>query len=193
VKFDIAGAVWLLLAIAVGASGGLAKLRPPAPQLILLAVTLALITADRCSRSFREWNDALDLRAVVALHLTRFVGLYFLVLCRRGELPSEFAMPAGWGDILVATLAVLMLAGWSQFGHKRGVLLAWNTVGLIDILFVVVTAGRVGWRDPNAMAALLRLPLNLLLTFLVPLIIASHLLLFRRVCARGVAAKPRDG
>jgi hypothetical protein len=180
-KFVVAAILWLLLAIAVGTSGELAKLKPPAPQLILLGLTAALVGADRWSRLFREWNEALDLRAILALHLTRFVGFYFLVLCRRGELPSQFAIPAGWGDILVATAAVLMLAGWSRFGNKRAVLLAWNTLGFIDILFVVVTAARVGWRDPNAMAALLRLPLNLLLTFLVPLIIASHLLLFRRL------------
>ena len=183
-KFVVGGLLWLVVAIAVGASGGIAKLRPPAPQLILLGLTAALVAVDRWSRSFRGWNDALDLRAVVALHLTRFVGLYFLVLCRRGELPPSFAVPAGWGDILVATVAVFVLAGWSRFGNKRGVLLAWNIVGLIDILFVVVTAGRVAWRDPNAMGALLRLPLNLLLTFLVPLIIASHLLLFRRLSRR---------
>jgi len=42
---------------------------------------------------------------------------------------------------------------------------------------VVVTAARLGVADPESMAALLQLPLSLLPTFLVPLIIASHVVL----------------
>jgi hypothetical protein len=181
VRFVVAGLLWLLAAIAVGASGVLEKLRPPAPQLLLVALTAALIAVQRLSTSFREWLDAVDPRAIVALHLTRFVGFYFLALYGRGELPHDFAVRGGWGDIIVATLAVVLLAGWSKFGNKRGVLSLWNLIGLADILFVVVTAAKAAFRDPQSMAALLRLPLSLLPTFLVPLIIASHLLLFRRL------------
>ena len=55
---------------------------------------------------------------------------------------------------------------------------------LADILFVVVTAARLGVADPESMAALLRLPLSLLPTFLVPLIIASHVVLGVRLAHR---------
>ena len=41
----------------------------------------------------------LDLRLLVLYHLTRFVGVWFLVLYSRGELPYAFAVPGGWGDI----------------------------------------------------------------------------------------------
>jgi hypothetical protein len=54
-------------------------------------------------------------------------------------------------------------------------------VGLVDILCVVMTAARLGVTAPDSMAALLRPPLSLLPTFLVPLIIASHVQLFRRL------------
>jgi len=42
---------------------------------------------------------------------------------------------------------------------------------------VVVTAARLATADPESMVALLRLPLSLLPTFLVPLIVASHVVL----------------
>jgi hypothetical protein len=63
-------------------------------------------------------------------------------------------------------------------------LFIWNGYGLIDILFVVATAAAEGRANPASMAALLRMPLSLLATFLVPLIISSHLLLFARLRAR---------
>ena len=140
-----------------------------------------LIAAYWFSRSFRDWLKALDLRAIVALHLTRFVGFYFLWLYGRGELPYGFAVPGGWGDIIVATAAVIILASWSAFGGRRMVLLVWNVYGLVDILFVVATAAAEGKAAPASMAALLRMPLSLLATFLVPLIISSHMLIFARL------------
>jgi hypothetical protein len=46
---------------------------------------------------------------------------------------------------------------------------------------VILTAATQGLADPPSMRALLELPLSLLPTFLVPLIIASHLLIFVRL------------
>lgn len=110
-------------------------------------------------------------------HLTRFVGAYFLYLYRHGALPYEFAVPGGWGDITVASLAVLLLLGGPPRTAWRRAYAVWNVLGAADILFVVAAATRLWVADAAAMAALLHLPLSLLLTFLVPLIIASHVVL----------------
>jgi hypothetical protein len=56
--------------------------------------------------------------------------------------------------------------------------LLWNAAGLLDILFVVATASRLALAEPASMSALLRLPLSLLPTFLVPIIIATHVMIF---------------
>ncbi|HEV2805704.1 MAG TPA: hypothetical protein VGW57_12325 [Chthoniobacterales bacterium] len=153
---------------------------------MIVGLTSALIAAYWLSASFRGWLKALDLRGIVALHLTRFVGFYFLWLYHRGELPYRFAVPGGWGDIIVATCATILLLTWSSLGRRRPVLFIWNIYGLADILFVVATAAAEGRANPASMAALLRLPLSLLATFLVPLIICSHLLIFAKL--RGVTA-----
>jgi len=180
-KFWLIALLWLLIAIGVGLSGLLRQVRPPGPQIMLVGLTGALIIAYRISQSFRNWLKGIDPRAVVGLHLTRFVGFYFLWLYGRGELPYRFAVPGGWGDIIVATAAAVILATWPGFGRRTPVLLIWNIYGLVDILFVVATAAAEGRAAPASMAALLRLPLSLLATFLVPLIIGSHLLIFARL------------
>ena len=122
-----------------------------------------------------------ELRWLVLLHLTRFVGFYFFFLCSRGELPFAFAGPAGWGDIIVAVLAILLLA--LSGARDWRMLIIWNTIGLTDILFVVLMALRVGLEDWRSMHALREFPLSLLPLFLVPLIIVSHVLIFFRAAS----------
>src|SRR2546423_6577970 len=139
-KFLLIGVLWLIAAIVLGLSGVLRYVRPPGPQIMIAGLTGALIAAYWFSRPFRDWLKALDLRAIVALHLTRFVGFYFLWLYGRGELPYRFARPVGVGDIIVAAGAVVILASWSRFGSRWPVLFVWNVYGLVDILFVVATA-----------------------------------------------------
>lgn len=173
--------VWFVLASVAGATGRTARMQPPAPQAVIVGLLAAQVLLYRRMRGFRLWADSLTLRAILALHLTRFVGIYFLVLYGRGELPYAFAVPGGWGDISTAIGALLVMVVTGDFSSRAGVILAWNVWGLADILMVVVSATRLFLADPSSMAALLRLPLSLLPTFLVPLIIASHVLVFRRL------------
>lgn len=182
--FPLIGFVWFLAALVVGASGRLASLAPPRPQLLLLLLTAALIAAGMLVPSFRAWLAAVDLRSVIAIHLTRFIGVYFLVLYARGLLPFDFAVLGGWGDIAIATTALLWLVLVAEPTAHRTLLLLWNLCGLIDIVFVVATAARMATADPASMGPMRTLPLSLLPTFLVPLIIASHVLIFWRLGAR---------
>lgn len=177
--YPIALMAWFFVAFALGDSGRLAVLEPPAPQVILLGLTALLLVNSALLPGFRRWLAGLDLRRLVALHLSRFIGIYFLVLHGRGQLPYDFAVKGGWGDIAVACGAVVLLVVPGLIA-RRGWLLAWNVLGLLDILFVVATAARLAAADPSSMRALLRLPLSLLPTFLVPLIIATHVWIFVR-------------
>ena len=175
---------WLALALAFGMTGLTPRLlRFPLPPVLIAALTLMILTVAWTSVWFHEWLAALDIRVLVLVHVTRFAaGLTFLVLYGRGALPYAFAVPGGIGDMLVAVLAVaLVLVTDARATRRRGLVVAWNVVGLADILMVVVTAARIGTVEPTAMAALVQLPLVLLPTFLVPIIIATHVILFVRL------------
>ena len=175
------GFVWFVAAVIVGASGAFFQLTSPGPQLVLVVLTIALVAAGIAVPTFRSWLEVVELRTVLALHLTRFIGIYFLALYARGLLPFQFAVVGGWGDIVVAATALAFLVLTREPADHAGLLWVWNLCGLADIVFVVIAAARMGMANPASMAPLRTLPLSLLPTFLVPLIIASHLLISWRL------------
>ena len=137
------------------------------------------------SRHFRVAEKA-DIRYLIAFHLVRFVGFYFLFLYSLGELPHNFAVRGGLGDIVVAVLALALLfcAGFSP------AVVLWNLLGLMDIVAVVVTVARDEIAVPGSMHVLDRFPLILLPTCVVPLIIVTHgLMLVRAVRHRATTRR----
>jgi hypothetical protein len=171
---------WFCMALGVGAARLLEKAPPAAIGLTVWSLVATLLVSYWRSVRFRHWVLSLDVRHLILLHSTRFVGICFLILYSHGRLPYAFAVPGGWGDIAVAATGVIvaMLATRKRLSWS---VLLWNLIGLLDILFVVMTAMRLALGDPGSMAALMRMPLSLLPTFLVPIIIASHIFIFLRL------------
>jgi len=168
--------IWLCLSCAIGLAGCLERASAPIVAITVWSLTALSLLACWEIGPVRNWALTVELRWLVLFHLTRLVGFYFLFLRQRGEMPAAFATAAGWGDITVAILAIaLVLSGGTR---NRPLLVAWNFLGLADILFVVSSALRFGLRDWQSMHALREWPLSLLPMFVVPVIIASHVLIF---------------
>lgn len=171
--------IWFVIACIAGYTGAVKNVLPP---LIIFTIVVVLILMSVFAGSFRSWVCSIPLNNLVAIHLTRFVGFYFLYLYGKGVLPYEFAVYGGWGDIAVAALALTLIVLSADGVVKSPVYyFLWNMFGLIDILFVVGIAAKLFFANPENMAELIRLPLSLLPTFLVPIIIFSHLVIFYRL------------
>lgn len=78
---------------------------------------------------------------LVAIHLFRFVGVFFLINESYGALPSEFAKIGGWGDLFSAVLAIPVIYAWKKKkDYAKTITWVWNIVGLLDIISVIITA-----------------------------------------------------
>ena len=172
----VAGLVWLVLATIAGATGFLAGLPFPGGQIIILGATVAALIASLTV--LRPWLDAVPLRWLIGINAARVVGIVFLVLAAQGKLSSVFATRAGWGDIAVAVGAIL----FTLRPAGRAVLHAWNALGFLDLIVAVGTATVVAVQGVTpGIGAILTFPLSLVPTVAVPLFLANHVVIFRRL------------
>ena len=110
-------------------------------------------------------------------HAFRFMGMVFLVpgVVAR-PLPDAFAIPAAYGDLVTAVLALLALIAL-RTGWARALALVWlfNFVGTVDLLNALRHANLVSdfgaaWYIPAAF---------------VPLLLVTHFMVFARLLRRG--------
>jgi hypothetical protein len=182
----VALALWFLVALVLGASGVFARVPFPLPAFVpILSIVLALLIF--LVKPLHAWVMKVDLRVLVGLHVTRFVGVLFLMLAASGDLPRDFAQKAGYGDIAVAIFALLivLLCIPIKSGAHKAAVYVWNFLGLVDILLVVLGAADFAMQNPATIAPFMKLPMSLLPTFLVPLIIVSHFVIFARLRRAG--------
>jgi len=126
------------------------------------------------------------LRPLLLLHSFRFVGLAFLV---KGvvahELPAAFAVPAAYGDLIAAVLALLALAALRS---GFGIPLVWvfNLWGSVDLLYASYQ-GNASGLVPGMLQAAYFIP-----TFIVPLLLITHGLVFWILLRRDTAAAAHE-
>ena len=186
-RFLILLAAWGLAAVAAGGVHLLYRLPPYAVPMLVAGLTIGLTMAVLRAGWIGETIGEISSRRILAVHLIRFVGFYFLWLHARGRLPAEFAHRAGWGDVIAAAGALVLLF-WPEGRGFRRVLWIWNVVGLADLFVAVGTAGWLNLTRPGSMIELSGLPLTLVPLWGVPILMTSHFVIFRRLCADPCAA-----
>jgi hypothetical protein len=146
------------------------------PQIFGLQFALSLVVGSLLAR-WHVWPRLAALparRALSALlfvHATRYVGLAFLVpTVVPPDVPAAFAVPAAYGDLLAAGLALLALLALR--GEWPGALaLTWlfNLVGTVDLLYAVSQGVRLEVR----LGAAYFIPI-----LVVPVLFITHVMIF---------------
>jgi hypothetical protein len=111
------------------------------------------------------------------LHAFRHLGMVFLVPTVVGpSLQPEFAVPAAYGDLLAALLALAAIVALRS-GAAVGVPLAWlfNLVGTLDLLYALYRGARL----QVLLGAAYYIP-----TFVVPALLITHAMMFTRLIRR---------
>ena len=135
----VAVAVWLACAIAFTASGIVASAPRLVPIVLFGSVALGALVA-RVRPSVGRAVSSVPIAWLVAPHVLRLpIGVAFLIEHANGRLPALFAVRGGWGDIAAGGLALALLVSLRD-GPRPRATLAWNVLGLLDILMVVATA-----------------------------------------------------
>ncbi len=144
------------------------------------------------SRGFRQFVLGLSPRTLTAVQTWRLIGFIFVLLEARGALPSVFAWPAGYGDMLIGATATL--AAWKLASPgRRGSFILWQALGVFDLVNAValgVTAPLLAPHGPS-MLPMTTLPLSLVPTFLVPLFLILHFICIAQ--ARNWKAEHEEG
>jgi hypothetical protein len=120
---------------------------------------------------------AAALTPLLLLHATRYLGLVFLVPTVVGApLPREFAVPAAYGDLLAALLALLAIAALrTRSAIALGVVWLFNVVGTLDLLYALYQGNRL----QAALGATYYIP-----TVVVPALLVTHAMIFSILVTR---------
>jgi hypothetical protein len=155
------------------------------PPLALFGISIAfsfiawgILVARYLWPELRRQSRADALWPLLLLHCFRFVGLSFLVPgVVSPDLPTAWALPAAYGDLITAVLALLALA---VLRSGLGIALVWvfNLWGSADLLYAFYQGNQVGL-EPGQLGSA-----YFIVTVLVPLLLITHGLVFRLLLQR---------
>jgi len=114
----------------------------PAKLIVLSSFVFysSVMMAMRFSPIFREAVLSIPQEKLIGIQSVRVGGFVFLTFLDMGLLPAQFAVPAGYGDILVGLTAPLVVyALIAQKPYAPKVAIAWNVLGLVDFAVALAT------------------------------------------------------
>ena len=140
-------------------------------QFLLSLIVYALIARWYLAPRLATLPLASALMPLLLLHASRHLGMVFLVPTVVGpSLPPAFAIPAAYGDLLAALLALLAIATL-RAGWRSALALTWlfNVVGSLDLLNALYRGNQLEVQ----LGAAYYIP-----TFVVPALLVTHAMIF---------------
>ena len=176
---------WFVLTLILGKQGvyeSTAETTMPPPIAPAIVIPIVIGCALLALAGVRRTIARVPLHWLVGVQLYRIGGGLFLIALLQDDIPAEFALPAGIGDLVVGVTAPLVALAIARQGIDRvwPRVLAWCTLGIVDLV-AAVTLGlltapsafqQLALDTPNA--AITSYPLVLIPTFAVPVSILLH-------------------
>lgn len=191
--------VWSVIAMGLASQNAFASSPDTRMPLIGLGIALPIVAGIAIYRSvegFRQLVSSIPLHLLVGVQLYRVEGALFLLSWAQGEVPGEFALPAGIGDVAVGLAAPAV--GYAIYKRRNNAIplaAAWNVAGILDLVIAVACGvltspsvfQRLALDAPNL--AITRFPLVLVPIFLVPVSVLLHFFALNHPLARGAGTK----
>lgn len=126
---------------------------------------------------------------IIAIQTYRLLGVVFLVLLAQNRLPALFALPSGFGDILVGLSApIVAFFLMKKKPWSRSLARLWNYVGILDLLIAIGVGVTLALPSPFSLISttptteiMTTNPLALIPVFAVPLGMIFHLASLRKL------------
>jgi hypothetical protein len=149
-------------------------------QFVLSVIVFALIAKWYTAPWLAEKTTQVALSLLILPHAFRHIGLTFLTPAGVDDaMPSTFANAAAYGDFISGLLAILALVALRRsWAAATGLVWIFSIVGSLDLMNALRQAEAI----PH-FAAAWYIP-----TFLVPLLIVTHVMIFARLLNRDVEA-----
>ena len=133
---------------------------------------------------------------LVGVQVSRVIGGIFVILLAAGQLPAVFALPAGYGDLIVGVTALIVAARCRRAREDHFVRL-WNWFGLADLIVAAAT----GFLSSPSRTQLFSLdapnlligsfPLGMIPVYAVPLFVVLHFASLMKLHQDHRAASPK--
>ncbi len=134
-------AAWLVvrLALEIDPPGGQTLGTPATIGFVVFGLVVGTLPLT-LSATFRQIVRAAPAAWLIGLQVLRVVGGSFLVLLDMKLMPSAFALPAGYGDVIVAVLAALVVyLLMTDKPYARTAAILWNFLGILDLVIALAT------------------------------------------------------
>lgn len=182
--------IWLILQALIALSGFYKDIHTmPQKMLVIALPPLATILILFLTSSGRKFIDGLPLQTLTWLHTSRTaveIVLYFLFV--DGAVPQLMTFEGRNFDIIAGiTAPIIAWFGYTKHSLNKKIILAWNIICLLLVLNITINAvlslptpfQRFAFEQPNI--AVLYFPFNWLPSFVVPVVIFSHLAAIRQL------------
>jgi hypothetical protein len=187
---------WFVVVVTLGASAALTPAHAGVPGLgLAIAIPVAILSWALLARApLREAVASVPTQTLIAINALRVLGVSFLLLYAAQRLPAPFAQSAGWGDIFVGLTALPVAWLLGRYGSPaRPVALAWNAVGLLDLVVAIALGATSSpgparlFTAPPGTGVMTTLPWILIPCFVVPALMAVHVAIFARLSRERLA------